>query len=202
MKKNICILDYGSGNVGSVKNLLDHLNYNSQVSNDTNQIKNSTHIILPGVGAFGASMQKIKSKIPLDILEHEVLVKKKPFLGICVGMQVLLNKSFEFGEHNGLGWVEGTVNKLEAKILPHIGWNTIEVKKETPLFDGLGNSRDFYFVNSFAVNVKNKNYIIAETEYEKTFCSALQKDNIFGVQFHPEKSSKTGQSVIKNFIKI
>ena len=107
--KKVCILDYGSGNVGSLLNLLKYLNYNAKVSNDPAYIKESSHIILPGVGAFGASMNKIKNKIPLDILEQEVQKNKKPFLGICVGMQVLANKGFEFGEHVGLGWIKGRV---------------------------------------------------------------------------------------------
>ena len=198
--KKVCILDYGSGNVGSLLNLLKYLNYNAKVSNDPAYIKESSHIILPGVGAFGASMNKIKNKIPLDILEQEVQKNKKPFLGICVGMQVLANKGFEFGEHVGLGWIKGRVEKIKAKILPHIGWNNIEIKKNSPLFANLGQFNDFYFVNSYAFNVDNKNYIISETDYEGFFCSAVQKENIFGVQFHPEKSQKTGQIIIKNFL--
>ena len=115
-------------------------------------------------------------------------------------MQVLANKGFEFGEHVGLGWIKGRVEKIKAKILPHIGWNNIEIKKNSPLFTNLGQFNDFYFVNSYAFNVENKNYIISETDYGGFFCSAVQKENIFGVQFHPEKSQKTGQIIIKNFL--
>ena len=198
----VCILDYGSGNVASVYNLLNRLNYKAKISNDSSDIKNSSHIILPGVGAFGASIERIRNKIEINLLEDEVKIKKKPFLGICVGMQILADKGYEFGEHDGLGWIEGTVEKIKAKILPHIGWNNIQVKKQSPIFSNIKNLKDFYFVNSFAFNVKDKNFIISETNYGSTFCSAVQKDNIFGVQFHPEKSQKAGQLVIHNFLKL
>ena len=200
--QKVCVLDYGSGNVASVYNLLYRLNYDVKISNSSSDIKNSSHLILPGVGAFGASIEKIKNNIQIDLLENEVKNKKKPFLGICIGMQILADKGFEFGEHEGLGWIEGTVRKLKAKVLPHIGWNNIQIKKQTPIFLNLKNVDDFYFVNSYAFNVKDKNLIISETNYETTFCSAVQKENIFGVQFHPEKSQKTGQQLIHNFLKL
>ena len=198
----ICILDYGSGNVGSVNNLIKYLNYECIVSNDIKEIENSSHIILPGVGAFGAAMQKIKKNIPIDTLKNEILIKKKPFLGICVGMQVLADKGEEFGEHDGLGWIKGKVIKLNSRILPHIGWNDIIIKNNSAIFNGLDKHRDFYFVNSFHFDVQEKNLIIAETEYDQNFCSAVQKGNIIGVQFHPEKSQKTGQILIKNFLNL
>ena len=200
--QKVCVLDYGSGNVASVYNLLNRLSYDVKISNSSSDIKNSSHLILPGVGAFGASIEKIRTKIEIGLLEDEVKNKKKPFLGICIGMQVLADKGFEFGEHDGLGWIEGTVKKLKAKVLPHIGWNNIQIKRQTPIFLDLKNMDDFYFVNSYAFNVKDKNLIISETNYENTFCSAVQKDNIFGVQFHPEKSQKTGQQLIHNFLKL
>ena len=198
----VCILDYGSGNVGSVNNLIKYLNYECIVSNDIKEIENSSHIILPGVGAFGAAMQKIKKNIPIDTLKNEVLIKKKPFLGICVGMQILADKGEEFGEHDGLGWIKGKVVKLNSRILPHIGWNDIIIKNNSTIFNGLGKYKDFYFVNSFHFDVHEKNLIIAETEYDQNFCSAVQKGNIIGVQFHPEKSQKTGQILIKNFLNL
>jgi len=198
----VCILDYGSGNVASVYNLIKRLGYDINVSNKPTDIKKSSHLILPGVGAFGASIEKIKSNISIDLLHDEVQVKKKPFLGICVGMQVLAEKGLEFGEHDGLGWIEGVVEKLSAKVLPHVGWNNIEIKKNSSIFKNIKNASDFYFVNSYALKVKDSNFIIAETTYENKFCSAVQKENIFGVQFHPEKSQKMGQLIIDNFLKI
>ena len=198
----VCVLDYGSGNVASVYNLINRLGYDIKVSNKVEDIKKSSHLILPGVGAFGSSVEKIKNNISIELLSDEVKVKKKPFLGICVGMQVLAEKGLEFGSHEGLGWIEGTVEKINAKVLPHVGWNNIEMKKNSPIFSNIKNASDFYFVNSYAFKVKDSNFIIAETTYENKFCSALQKENIFGVQFHPEKSQKTGQLIIDNFLNI
>ena len=198
----VCILDYGSGNVGSVNNLIKFLNYECIISNDPNEIDNSTHIILPGVGAFGAAMQKVKEKIPIKKLENEILNKKKPFLGICVGMQLMATTGEEFGKFKGLGWIEGKVKKMKSKILPHIGWNDIIIKKDSKIFSGLDEHKDFYFVHSFHFDLSNKNLAVAETKYEETFCSIFQKENIIGVQFHPEKSQKTGQILIKNFLSL
>ena len=201
--KKICVLNYGSGNVKSVYNMISFLKHQVIVSNDFNDIESSSHIILPGVGSFGSAMKKIKANIPLDSLKLEILDKKKPFLGICVGMQVLAEKGYENGEHQGLGWVSGVANKLEVKNfpLPHIGWNDVIVKKESQLFKGLKEIKDFYFVHSYKL-VTDENYILTETNYEVNFCSSIQKDNIYGVQFHPEKSQKAGQKIIQNFLNI
>jgi len=198
----VCILDYGSGNVGSVYNLIKYMNYDCIVSNDPKEIKTSTHIILPGVGAFGAAMEKVKKKIPIQELENEILKKHKPFLGICVGMQLMAEKSEEFGKFNGLGWVKGKVKKLKSKMLPHIGWNDIIIKKQSKLFNGLGEHKDFYFVHSFHFEVEDKDIVIAETDYEQKFCSIFQRENIIGVQFHPEKSQTVGQVLLKNFLNL
>ena len=198
----VCILDYGSGNVSSVYNLVNYLNFKCKISNNIEVLKKSTHIILPGVGAFGASMRKIKQKIPLKELEEEVLIKKKPFLGICVGMQLLADESEEFGKQKGLGWIKGSVKKIKSNKLPHIGWNNVVIKKKDQIFDDLISLNDFYFVNSFFFDLKDKKLAIGETKYSHNFCSVLKKKNIIGVQFHPEKSQKSGQILIKNFLKM
>jgi len=199
----ICILDYGSGNVGSISNLLKYLKYDSVISNNIEEIKNASHVILPGVGSFGSSMSKINEKIPINILKHEIVQKGKPFLGICVGMQVLTESGFENGNYKGLGWIKGTVRKLEAKNLPlpHIGWNNIRVSINNLLTKNLEDIDDFYFVHSYHCEIDNK-YIISNTTYGQTFCSMLNYNNIYGVQFHPEKSQKAGLKIIKNFINI
>ncbi len=199
----VCLLDYGSGNVRSVFNLINHIGFRVVVSNDEKDIRSCTHLILPGVGSFGTAMDKIKRKIPLSVLDKEVLIKKKPFLGICVGLQVIFQKGYEFGEHDGLGWLNGIVEKLDSENhpLPHIGWNSIKEKKRSPLFTGLGKINDFYFVHSFAVKT-DAALVISKTFYGNTFCSAIQKDNIFGVQFHPEKSQKAGIVLMKNFLSL
>jgi len=204
MKKiSICILDYGSGNVKSVFNLATTLNPNVTISNQTRDIENATHLILPGVGAYAAAMRKIHQLIPMTHLEKAVFTDKKPFLGICVGMQVLANKGYEFEITTGLGWIPGEVKKLDSGFLPlpHIGWNNIEVIQTSPLTKQF-KTLDFYFVHSFAyvLATVNNNSVIATTNYGTDFCSIIQKDNIYGVQFHPEKSQKAGKLLLTNFL--
>ena len=202
MAARVCILDYGSGNVRSVFNLVSQLAKDVQISNAPEVLRSATHLILPGVGAFGAAMEKIRSQIQVDVLEEEVIHKGKPFLGICVGMQVLANRGFEFGEHVGLGWISGTVSRLACGSLPlpHIGWNDVVPRIEHPLFTGSETNRDFYFVHSFAFQPQEDTAVLATTDYGEIFTSAIQQDNIVGVQFHPEKSQKTGRRLIRNFI--
>ena len=202
--KKVCILDYGSGNTNSVKNIITYLKYDVIVSNQEMDILKCTHLILPGVGAFGASMDKIKNRIPLKILESEVIKNQKPFLGICVGMQILADKGFEFGEYSGLGWISGRVEKLDSKglSLPHVGWNDVRVERKSELTNGLNENHDFYFVNSYAFKADNNKEVVAVTEYGIWFTSIIQKNNIFGVQFHPEKSQKAGQLLLKNFLSL
>ena len=199
----VCILDYGSGNVKSVYNLVSFLGYNVIVSNERIEIESASHIILPGVGSFGAAMEKISTQIPLKVLEYEVFNNKKLFLGICVGMQVLAEKGYEHGEHDGFGWIPGTVEKLQVENLPlpHIGWNEIIIKQDSDFFTDLGDIKDFYFVHSYAIKTDDS-YILTETNYESNFCSSIKKENIYGVQFHPEKSQKSGQKLMHNFLSI
>jgi len=200
----VCILDYGSGNVKSVLNLFSSITKNIVVSNNPTEIQKATHIILPGVGAFSAAMRKIHERLPIDILEEVVLGNKRPFLGICVGMQVLATRGMEFGECRGLGWIDGIVEKIETQHLPlpHIGWNNISQKRESPLLDGLRTDSDFYFVHSYALRLEENQQILATTNYEEEFCSILQQDNIYGVQFHPEKSQQAGINLAKNFLSL
>lgn len=202
MNTYLCILDYGSGNVRSVYNLVSQLVPNTIISNEKRDIQRATHIILPGVGAFGASMEKIRAKIPLSTLEHEVFEKKKPFLGICVGMQVLADYGNEFGKHKGLGWIPGEVRKLEIEKLPlpHVGWNEVSVVQENPLTARFTRKPDFYFVHSYIFEPKKQNVILAETTYGETFCSIIGINNIYGVQFHPEKSQTAGKILLENFV--
>lgn len=201
---NICILDFGSGNIRSVYNMLLTIAGRVIISNASEDIVSASHIILPGVGAFGAAMEKIKKKIDMQALTNEVLTNKKPFLGICVGMQVLADVGYEFGEHSGLGWIPGSVVNLDAGglPLPHVGWNNIEAARENTLLEGLDDHQDFYFVHSYAFQPKNNDVVVARTEYGRHFASVVSHENIFGVQFHPEKSQKAGVLLLKNFIRI
>ena len=200
----ICILNYGSGNVRSVYNVLKFLGYDATISNNKADILNASHLILPGVGAFNSSIKKILDTIPIDILENQVIKNGKPFMGICVGMQVLADSGDEGGESQGLGWISGVIKKIETDQapLPHMGWNNIKVTQDTELFNGLKKVNDFYFVHSYAFcEIKEEN-IIAKVDYESSIAAAINKDNIYGVQFHPEKSQRAGQLILKNFLNI
>ena len=199
---NVCILDYGSGNVQSVKNALDRLKISNLVSNSIESIREATHIILPGVGAFEVAMRRIQDTLPIRELQDEVLEKKKPYLGICVGMQVLAERGYENGTHLGLGWIKEheVVENSKRVRQPHIGWNSVRIRKKSPIFSGIDDESDFYFVHSFIMKSKSQEFVIGSTDYGDVFTSVIQKDNIYGVQFHPEKSHKNGLQLIKNFI--
>jgi glutamine amidotransferase len=204
MSTKVCILDYGSGNTKSVFNLIESILPDVSISNSVSAIEESTHIVLPGVGAFGTSMQKIDQTIPMHSLMDSLFNKKKPFLGICVGMQVMGTLGFEFEENRGLGWIDAEIAQLNSNgyPLPHVGWNSITKTKESVLFQNIEDKSDFYFVHSYAFNPVNKDLITATTTYGEEFCSAIELNNLFGVQFHPEKSHYAGKKLIENFINI
>ncbi len=204
--KQITIVDYGSGNVLSAQKsfikVTKENNIKSKVliSNDLNDIKKSTHLVLPGQGAFATCMKGIEKKPGLvEELYDFAMIKKKPFLGICVGMQMLASDSEENGSHQGLGWIEGHIKALPADNLkmPHMGWNLVNPVNENNF---IKNSQDYYFVHSYYFDCKNRENILAETQYGINFTSIVRKENIYGVQFHPEKSSSQGLSLIKNFV--
>ena len=201
---SVCILDYGSGNVRSVQNIISYLGYEVYVSNDEGRILEASHLILPGVGAFGSAMKQIHENIPIMALEESVFGKKTPFLGICVGMQVLSDIGHEYGQHPGLGWIPGEVVRVDSRglPLPHMGWNDVDVVIDDPLFRGLGEDRNFYFVHSYALLPENTEVVSSQVDYGARFCSSIQSGNIFGVQFHPEKSQTAGQMLFQNFLSL
>ncbi|MDC3131754.1 imidazole glycerol phosphate synthase subunit HisH [Pelagibacteraceae bacterium] len=205
--KKITIIDYGSGNVLSAqKSFVKIANENNIaskviISNNVDEIKDSTHIVLPGQGAFSTCMTGLKNiKGLIDELYNHAIIKKKPFLGICVGMQMLANKSEEKGIHQGLGWIEGKIKKLPDTNLkmPHMGWNIVK-----PITDNnnlIRKTDDYYFVHSYYFECAQRENILAETQYGINFSSIVAKENIYGVQFHPEKSSSQGLNLIKKFM--
>ena len=205
--KKITIIDYGSGNVLSAQKsfvkIANENNITSKViiSNNVNEIKDSTHIVLPGQGAFSTCMNGLKNiKGLIDELYNHAINKKKPFLGICVGMQMLANKSEEKGLHQGLGWIEGKIKKLpDANLkMPHMGWNIVKpISNNNNL---IKKPEDYYFVHSYYFECAEKENILAETQYGINFSSIVAKENIYGVQFHPEKSSSQGLNLVKKFM--
>lgn len=199
----VCVLDYGSGNVRSVANLLGFLRVEHVVSNSEAAIDHATHLVLPGVGAFGAAMDLIRSRVPLTAVEAAVREERKPFLGICVGMQVLAETGAEFGSHRGLGWIAGRVRRFHDHALPvpHVGWNEVHASGAGALL-GEYRTMDFYFVHSYLFEAGDQRDVVATTTYGETFASVIRRDNIVGVQFHPEKSQKAGMMLLGNFLRL
>ena len=209
MKKKIIIVDYGLGNIVSAQQsflkVVDDNNLEAEViiSNKPREIYSSSHIVLPGQGAFESCMGGLKNiSGMIEALEECVLNKKIPFLGICIGMQLLADKGYEKGIHQGLGWIKGSIKKLEIKNvkLPHMGWNNVKIINNSFKMDFIQQNRDFYFVHSYFFDCLDDKNIIGLTNYGLNFPSIVGKENIYGVQFHPEKSSEQGLQLIKNFL--
>ncbi|QKF60731.1 imidazole glycerol phosphate synthase subunit HisH [Campylobacter curvus] len=199
----IGIIDYGAGNLQSVINAFEKLNLSARLVRNAQELAKFERIILPGVGAFGEAMKKLKSA-NLDEAIKDFVASGRPFLGICLGMQLLFEKSSEFGEHAGLGLLRGEVVKFDdAKFdeplkVPHTGWNVINFVRETPINRGLKKSEYLYFVHSYHV-VCDENAVLGSSEYGYKFTSAVAKGNVFGFQPHPEKSHDTGLKILQNF---
>ncbi len=202
----IIIVDYGMGNLGSVLNMFKKVGANAKISSDLDEISKAKKILLPGVGAFDTAMKRIKETGMTEILNQKALVDKIPILGICLGMQLLTNKSEE-GKLPGLGWIEGETFNFKDRIdgslkIPHMGWNIVDINKENAVTKNFKGEVRFYFVHSYFVKVNNPINSMMTSSYGITFDSAIVKDNIFGAQFHPEKSHKFGMNLFNNFAKI
>lgn len=203
----VAIVDYGLGNPYSISNMIARAGGMSVVTSDHEVIAAAEKIILPGVGSFDEGMANLRDFGLEELLNEQVISKKVPFLGICLGMQ-LLSKRSEEGSLPGLGWIDSetvrftgqTFSRKEFRI-PHMGWTDVEVNNAFDLFDGLNNPR-FYFVHSYHVVCRDKNDVVLEADYGIPFTAAIQHDNIYGVQFHPEKSHKYGLQLIKNFLSL
>ena len=202
----ICILDYHSGNVASIANALIKLEINFTISNKKKDIIDASHYILPGVGSFPSAMEKINKILPIDIIEDQIFIEKKSIMGICVGMQIMCSYGYEFNKTKGLNWFKNEVKKISSENLPlpHIGWNGIKIRKKSKILEDILDYQDFYFVNSYCVEQmeKEEDIIVATTNYGNDFLSIIEKENILGVQFHPEKSQKNGIKILRNFFKL
>ncbi len=207
---NVTIVDYNSGNISSVINSFKEVakdEVNIEVTSDLETIKNSDKVVLPGQGSFKSCIDGLKSINGLiDTLNEFALECKKPLLGICVGLQMFADVGYEEAETKGLGWISGKVSKINNKggkfKLPHIGWNEINIMKDSKIFKGIENKSHMYFVHSYEFVPKDKYVISATTDYSSNVVCAAEKENIFGTQFHPEKSDKTGLKIIENFINL
>ncbi len=202
--KPVAIIEYGMGNLRSVANAVERLGFEAMIVHDPNELDQADKIILPGVGAFGDAMHNLRERGYLEALERNVIVDRKPFIGICLGMQLLATTGTEYGTHQGLGWIPGSVVRIECADqslrIPHIGWNDVEIRNNNWLFTGIPDRSSFYFVHSYIVIPEDPEVIVGTTEYGIVFASALQQDNIAAVQFHPEKSQHAGLRVLKNFL--
>ena len=201
--KKIVIIDYGMGNIQSIVNALIFLGYKASLSRESEILNQADCYILPGVGAFGLAMENLKKYNLIDILEENVITKKKPILGICLGMQLLAKSSTEISFHKGLGWIDATIEELkvtEDLRVPHVGWNAVEIRRELPLFKGIASDSHFYFDHSFHMVCHDKSLLGSVAFYGESITASIQKDNIFATQFHPEKSQIAGLKLLRNFL--
>ncbi len=198
----IAIIDYGAGNIFSVKNALDYLGLESALVKDEKSVREADEIILPGVGAFPAAMEMLEKSGLVPVIREES--KKKPFLGICLGMQVIFEKGYEFGECDGLGLIPGSVRKMEEPglIIPHMGWNKLEKLNDCPLLANIGDEEFVYFVHSYKAETEDK-FIAAYSQYGGRVPALVWDGNfVYGAQFHPEKSGETGLKILRSFAEL
>lgn len=204
----VTIVNYGMGNLGSIKNMFKYIGVEAIIESDIDKIAKASKILLPGVGSFDAAMKRINDSNLIEVLNEKALKEQIPILGICLGMQLLTNSSDE-GSLKGLGWIDAKTlsfrNFLQSNVrVPHMGWNYVKISNTSLLTAGLKEDEEarFYFVHSYFVRVENEKNSILKTNYGINFDSAIQKDNIYGAQFHPEKSHKFGMKIFENFARI
>lgn len=205
----IVIIDYGSGNLRSVAKAFEKVlagrDGHVKVSNSALSLKHADRIVLPGVGAFADCMQGLQAISGMQEALHDAVIERQiPFLGVCVGMQMMVERSFEHGEHAGLGWIAGQVRRMESATprhkIPHMGWNELYLNAEHPMLNGIQNGDHAYFVHSYAVHCEQAGHVLAEAQYGSRFAAIIGRDNLIGSQFHPEKSQQTGLRFLSNFL--
>jgi len=204
MTKKIAIIDYGMGNLGSVQMAFRQLGVDLSIYDNIENLSNADAFILPGVGAFPQAILNLKKYEIFEFLNEQVIEKKKPILGICLGMQLMANQSLEQGITEGFGWIDGIVTPIEpTEVLhvPHVGWNNLVIKKDDDIFNNIDDGAHFFFDQSYKFEVSNKKNILGICEYGKNIVSVLRKKHIFGTQFHPEKSQRNGLKMLRNYLK-
>jgi glutamine amidotransferase len=209
MSKSITIIDYGMGNLRSVQKGFEKVGFDARVTDDPVVAAQADRLVLPGVGAFQDCMDNLREGGFIEpILQH--VASGKPFLGICLGLQLLFTESEEFGLHRGLNVVAGRVRRFPADLrtadetlkVPHMGWNQIDIQRSSPLFEGLSGGESVYFVHSYYVDPEDPAVVASTTDYGLTFCSSIWRDNVMATQFHPEKSQQVGLRILENFGKL
>ena len=202
----VAIIDYGMGNLRSVSNAFNRFINSVEIINCPQKLKDADKIVLPGVGAFRDGMKNLKSGNWLDDLEEEVIHKGKPFLGICLGMQLLATKGNEYGLHDGLNWISGIVEQIKCDSqetrVPHIGWSDVQITTKGGIYTGLEKNQCFYFLHSYILKPERSDVVSATCKHGIEFVASIEINNIYATQFHPEKSQKAGLAVIDNFLKI
>jgi glutamine amidotransferase len=204
--QQIAIVDFGMGNLYSVCRKLEQIGACATVTSDPAEVRRADKIVLPGVGHFGQAMENLRALGLLDALHEAARVRQVPILGICLGMQLMAKQSEE-GAVDGLGWVDASVARfrvpdpLRYKV-PHVGWGRVNLRKESALLKGVPDGSEFYFVHSYSLETQDENLVLCDSEYAHPFPSAIQQGNLFGVQFHPEKSHRTGERILENFVEL
>lgn len=202
----VAIINYELGNLRSVQNALEFLGGECFVAQEPKELARASHILLPGVGAFGDGMETLNARGWTDEIREQVFEKRKAFFGICLGMQLLAETGLEFGTHKGLGLVGGTVRRLKSDDksvrIPHIGWNAVNMSAGSKMYEGVPDGQDFYFVHSFVLEPENDGIISGLCEHGEKFVASIEHENIWGAQYHPEKSQGPGLALLKNFMKL
>lgn len=200
--KMIAIIDYGAGNLRSVANAITKLGYQSKITNRPDEIFNAQAVILPGVGAAADTLENLKTMGMVDPI-CQIISEGRPFLGICIGLQVLFTGTEEGGGHKCLNIIPGRVNRIPPGLkIPHMGWNQVKQRRSHPIFDGIPDKANFYFVHSYYAEPDDKSLVAGETDYGITICSVIARGNLIATQFHPEKSGEFGLRIYQNFISL
>jgi glutamine amidotransferase len=200
----IAIIDYQMGNLRSVQKGFEKIGQEAQIVSDPQQLKAATKVVLPGVGAFGDAMQELTQRGFVDPL-REWLEQDRPFLGICLGLQLLFDRSFEGGEHRGLGVLAGEVLRFDVPAplkVPHMGWNELQLRKPAPILEGINSGDHLYFVHSYYVAPEDREMVAVEADYGGPFCAMVWRGQLFATQFHPEKSQQVGLQILENFSRL
>lgn len=200
----VVVIDYGLGNIRSVRGAVEHCGREATVSGDIDEIRAADALILPGVGAFGDGMSQLRKRNLVEPLTDLVMNEKKPILGICLGAQLMACTGSEFGDHEGLGWIEADIRRIDAGDLPlpHVGWNDIELINPSRLYEGMDHTPLVYFVHTYHIDCRKESLVTSRSHYSHDLVASYESENVYGTQFHPEKSQADGLKILENFLNL